>query len=109
MGVGFAKDSEGSMRNNRNLKNKTKDKYFKKQKYKSNKKNNLNHEPASNEELQRVREKLAQQNKKAKTRGIIAGSITILFLIYLFFFADISCHSRTIKKDENGKTYWEVH
>lgn len=109
MGVGFAKDSEGAMRNNRNLKNKTKNKYFKKQKYKSNRNNNLNTEPATEEELQRVREKLGQQNKRAKTRGFIAGSITLVILIYIFFFADITCHHRSIHKDKNGETYWEIH
>ncbi|MCB0802797.1 MAG: hypothetical protein KDB74_06845 [Flavobacteriales bacterium] len=93
MGVGFAKDGEGSMRNNRKLKNATKDKYFKFQKYKSDNKNKLNQKPASPEDIERIRIKLLAQKKRATTRSSIAGTITLLVLIYIFFFADFSCSS----------------
>ena len=86
MGVGFAKDGEGAMRNNRKLKNATKDKYFKTQQYKSNTNNALNHKPVSEEELNQIRKKLETQNQKANRRAIIAVSITIMILAYLIFF-----------------------
>jgi hypothetical protein len=108
MGVGFAKDAEGAMRNNKNLKNSVKDKYFKNQKYKTKKKNNLNHTPASKEELLRIRNKLSLQKKLSFKRASIAGSITFLFLIYLFFFVDYSCNTRTIKQDKKGNIHWEI-
>lgn len=86
MGVGFAKDGEAAMRNNRKLKNATKDKYFKKHTYKSNRNNNLNLRPASKAELIRIKNKLAKQSMKENNRVIMVATIILIVLGYLLFF-----------------------
>lgn len=77
MGVGFAKDGEGTGRNNRNMLLNQREKYFKKQNYKRKQKNSLKYKSASEEEIQKIKRKMLKQNRKEKR-------IT-LFVLFAFF------------------------
>jgi hypothetical protein len=82
MGVGFAKDGEGAVRNNRNLQLSQREKYFKKQKHNLKKTASLHYRSATKEELQKIRVKLRKQKKRDKQITIVVLLIFLLLTAY---------------------------
>lgn len=85
MGVGFAKDGEGAVRNNRNLLTNQRNKYFRKQDDKSKIKKSLKYRDATVEELDEIRSKLSKQKMRDKRITIIVLLVSLFLTAYIIF------------------------
>lgn len=86
MGSGFAKDAEHRNRQNRSLRERSKNIYFQHKNYSVRRKDSLNYKKASPEELRQIRAKIKKQQKRTTIITLVVGSVMLSLLTYFFFF-----------------------
>ena len=84
MGVGFAKDAESQNKKNRKLLEHQRNKYFKNQTYNAKRRSNLNYKSATQEQLNKIRLKLAKQKERTRLR-IITLLVTIMLICIILY------------------------
>ncbi len=85
MGVGFAKDSEGSQRNNERLRKYSTDKYYR-SKHKYKKGASLNYKgPLSESAREKIKETIKDQKRKERAKVLVVIFILVLLSLLIIF------------------------